>query len=78
MTLNQINRAVKMEENLFVGLRMHKTLFKNLEHLGFWQSGSTRDGNEEHYFFIARCDDRLTLDVTLMDRVVMGISVMYM
>ena len=78
MTMNRIIRAVRAEEAMAVGLRVHKHLFRNLKELGFWQSGSCVEGNEEHFFFTYKYDDGITLDVTLFDRVVMGINIMMM
>ena len=75
MTLNQIKRAVKVEENLYSGLRLHKPLFKNLEELGFKRVGGTTDNNEEHIFFNHN-SGVITVDVMLLNRVIESVTVM--
>lgn len=75
MMLNQVKRAVKVEERLFQGLRLHKTLFANLKDLGFKQVDGTRDGNEEHIFFNHN-SGVITVDVMLLNRVIESVTIM--
>lgn len=75
MTLKETKLAVKVEEKLFEGLRMRKTLFANFENLGFWQTGSIREGNEEHFFF-NHVSGVITLDVMFVDRILQSIDIM--
>ena len=73
MTVNGIARAVKVEEKLYKGLRLFHSLREDLRKLGFWESGSYREGDEVHTFFILRNTD-YTIELTQVNGVIISIN----
>ena len=76
MTMDWMLATIYGLNQVYKGLTLFRSLCTDLRTLNFWESGSYRDGNEVHTFFILRGTNN-TVEIVQVDDVITDIRLFY-